>query len=100
MLVGSKATVNATVYGYPRPATYTYKKKDAAGSYQTVAQYNTKTKVMDVGIGKYEVSGQNAHLTITKVVLSDGGDYQVSDGGPTNKANFKLEVGCKYWYYY
>ena len=96
MAVGSRATVNTTVYGYPRPASYTYKKKNATGSYQIVAQYNTKTNLMAVGTGKYEISGYNAHLTITMVAPSDGGDYQVSDGG-SNTANFSIEVGCKYW---
>eukprot|EP00112_Aurelia_sp_Birch-Aquarium-sp1_P004418 Seg15.5 transcript_id=Seg15.5/GoldUCD/mRNA.D3Y31 product="Neural cell adhesion molecule 2" protein_id=Seg15.5/GoldUCD/D3Y31 len=92
LLIGSKATVDTTVYGYPKPATYTYKKKSGDGTYQTVAQYNTKTKSMDVGIGKYEISDQNAHLTVTKVVVSDGGDYQVTDGG-TSTASFKIEAG-------
>ena len=95
LVIGSKAKINTTVYGYPRPASYTYKKKDGTGNYQTVAQYNTASKVMDIGIGRFEINSQNAELTITKVIVSDGGDYQISDGG-SNIANFKIEAGCKY----
>lgn len=92
LMIGSRSTVNTSVYGFPRPSAYTYKKKDGTGTYQTVAEYHTKTKVMPTGAGKYEINVHNAHLTILNVILSDVGDYQVSDGG-TNQANFKLEVG-------